>query len=229
MRKLTLLALASAVFAVPAFAATRQEHHFKLTFSAKAPNWQTGVSFLTDRFAYKPPPTGQPADRVTQTKFVMASGTRFYPNSYPSCSKSKLETIGPSACPKGSQVGKGNAIVITGNPAIDGSSGVRLSAKIFTTKGGLLTFLEGSGQKQVLALGIKGTTLTANVPRICPTGDCTQLEAVLKTLTVQLASGKLVRTPSKCPSSHKWTNKAVYTYANGDTETETSTTPCKKR
>jgi hypothetical protein len=70
--------------------------------------------------------------------------------------------------------------------------------------------------------------MVAAVPRKCLVEtDCTQGEAVLKRLTVTLKPGKLVTTPAKCPSSRKWTNTVLYKFVNGDTEKQTSTSPCK--
>ena len=224
MKKLLILVLAGALLAVPATAAIRHEHHFGLTFSTKAVNAHSGVTFRTDRFEYKAPPQGQLADRVAKVTFQMAPGTRTNTAAFPACSKSALTARGPGACPSGSQVGTGNATVITGLP-IDP---VKMTAKVFTTKGGLLTYLTGSGQTQVIALSMSGSRIVSPVPHVCPTGDCSQVEAVLKILTVKLNSGKLITTPAKCPASRKWTNKAIYTYVNGDTETETSLTPCKR-
>ena len=42
----------------------RHEHHFKLTFSARASRASSGVTFTTDRFNYEAPSPGQLADRV---------------------------------------------------------------------------------------------------------------------------------------------------------------------
>ena len=45
---------------------------------------------------------------------------------------------------------------------------------------------------------------------------------------VTLKPGKLITTPTKCPASRKWTNKAAYKFVNGDVESETSTSRCKR-
>jgi hypothetical protein len=223
VKRLPLVALAAMLIAIPAYAATRHEHHFSLAFSVKSTGARSGVTFSTDRFEYKAPPPGQAADRVASVTFRMAPGTRTNPGAFPSCSQSALTARGPGACPRGSQVGSGRAVVITGLP-IDP---VKMTAKIFTTKAGLLTYLTGSGQTQVIALSMKGSTIVAPVPHVCPTGDCSQVEAVLKSLTVTLKPGKLVTTPAKCPASGKWTNQAIYKFVNGDVENETSTSKCK--
>lgn len=225
MKKLSMLALIALIVSVPAYAATRHEHHFKLTFSSKATGSPSGAKFLTDRFAYKAPALGQKADRVATLTFVMQPGTKSNPNAYPACSKSKLLSVGSSACPKGALVGSGSAVVITGLPAVDGPSGLKIPAQVFATRNGLLTYLVG--QQQVIPLTMKGNRMTAEVPRKCLPADCSGAEVVLKTLTLTLKPGKIITTPAKCPASHKWTNSVLYKYVNGDTEKETSTSPCK--
>ena len=224
MQRLPIAILAGVLAATPALAATRHEHHFKLAFSSQKPGAATGINFRTDRFAYKAPAQGQAADRVATTTFVMAPGTRTNLAAYPKCTQAALEAKGPMGCPARSNVGSGSAAVITGLP-IDP---VVLDAKIFVKKGGLLAYLTGSGQTQVIAMSMAGNKIVAAVPRKClVAGDCTKGEAVLKVLTVKLNPGKLVTTPRSCPSSHKWTNTVLYKYVNGDTEKQTSTSPCK--
>jgi len=225
MKRFGLVVAVALVAAIPAFAATRHEHHFGLAFSTKAAGVPAGVTFLTDRFAYKAPPPGQVVDRVATTTFVMQPGTRTNPNSFPACSKKALIDRGPSACPRGSKVGSGKAVVITGLP-IDP---INMTAQVFTKRNGLVTYLTGAGQTQVIELGMKGNRIVAAVPRKCLIeSDCSQGEAVLKRLTVTLKPSKLVTTPSKCPPSRKWTNTAIYKFVNGDVERETSSSPCRR-
>ena len=224
MRRLPIIALLALVVAVPAYAATRQEHKFQLSFTSKAPGSATGMKFLTDRYEYKAPPAGQTIDRVKTVKMVLAKGTRLNTGAFKACSKSALEERGPMACPAGSKVGTGKATVITGLP-IDP---ITLTAEIFVKRGGLLTYLTGSGQTIIIEMSVKGTTITAPVPRRCLIeDDCSRGEAVLKVLTVSLKPGKLVTTPSSCPKSG-WTNKVVYAYVNGDTEAHSTTSKCKR-
>lgn len=224
MKKVSLAVLIALLATVPALAVARHEHHFSLKFSSSAPHAASGVTFMTDRFNYKAPPQGTVADRVATTTFVMQPGTRTNPNAFPACSRAALEARGPTACPKGSKVGSGKAVVITGLP-IDP---INMTAQVFTKKDGLLTYLTGAGQTQVIELSMKRNTIIAAVPRKCLIDtDCTQGEAVLKRLSVTLKPSKLVTTPAKCPSSHKWANTAVYKFVNADTEKETSSSPCK--
>ena len=228
------LAVLLCVFGVSSvWGATRSEHKFTMKFTTIKKNTSTGVKFTTNRFAYKPPPFGQKADRVSKIKFVMAKGTRTSTSGLKLCSKSKLQSKGPSGCPSGSKVGSGSATIITGISVFDP---VRASVQVFAKKNGLLTYiLTTQGVSSVVDLALKGNTITAPVPAKCvvpnesPAQGCPSGEAVIKILTVKiLPKGKLIQTPKSCPSTGQWINKATYTYANGDTETEKSNSPCKK-
>lgn len=224
MKRLAVV-VALAVAAAPALAATKHEHHFTLAFTKKTPSTQTGVKFVTDRYTYKAPTPPQPVERVSKVTFVMAPGTHTNLTSFAKCTKAALEAKGPGACPKGSRVGSGKAVVITGLP-IDP---VNLTAQIFVKKGGLLAYLTGSGQTQIIEMSVKSNKIVAPVPRKClDPKDCSKGEAVLKVLSVTINPGKLITTPRTCPAARKWTNTALYAYANGDTEKVTSTTPCKR-
>ena len=224
MKRLPVIVLV-ALLAVPAYAATRNEHKFQLSFTTKAPGKATGVKFLTDRYDYKAPAAGEAVDRVASVKMVLAKGTRLNTGAYKTCTKSALEDKGPMACPPGSNVGTGKATVITGLP-IDP---ITLTAQIFVKRSGLLAYMTGSGQTLIIEMAAKGTTITAPVPRRCLIeDDCSQGEAVLKVLTVTLKPGKLVTAPKSCPASGKWTNRVVYQYVNGDTETHSTTSKCKR-
>jgi hypothetical protein len=232
MRSPFLLLLFVVLLAVPAAAATRNDHKFSMTYSKAKPSTSTGVSFVTDRFAYVAPPAGQAPLHVTRSVFTMAPGTRTDTSVVPACTAAKLLAGGKEAC-AASKVGQGTAIVITGL-SIDP---VKETVTVFGGKKQLLAYLEGLATS-VVELTLKGNKLTAEVPRTClPPGTiadgCSNGEAVLKTLDVRLNAKKkgkraLVKTPPRCPASGKWTNKATYTYDNGDTETKTSTTRCRK-
>jgi hypothetical protein len=236
MRKAILLALVGALagaLAVPVIAATRHEHQFSMKFSSKKAKSSSGLTFSTNRVGYKVPPPNTPADPVTKLAFTLHKGTRVNTSVVPACSKSKLESQGPSACPSGSKIGSGSATVITGIPALDP---VKEKVTLFAKKGGILSYLSGA-QSLVIELKASGNKLTTSVPRVClPPGTlaqgCPNGEAVLtifrSTIKAKKTSkGALVTTPSKCPSSHKWTNKVNYTFRNGDTEQETSSSLCR--
>ena len=233
MRRLALIVLIGALVAAPALAATRSEHKFSMTFSKKAPATATGVSFLTDRFAYTPPAVGRPADRVAKTVFVMAPGTRTDTRAVTRCSEKAARSI--LGCPAGSKVGSGTATAITGISTLDP---VTLKVAVYAAKNGLWAHLTGLSD-EVIPLAMTANKITAEVPRSCNPGgsladDCANGDTVLKTLDIKIArkaKGRraLIRTPAACPKSGVWTNRAIYTYVNGDTEVQSQTTPCRKR
>jgi hypothetical protein len=235
MRKTMLLVLIGGLMgglAVPVLAAKVHEHKFSMKFSSKKPKSSTGISFSTNR-SYQPPPPGSPANPVTKLVFTLQKGTKINASVVPACSKSKLDAQGPTGCPSGSKVGAGSATVITGLSAFDP---VREKVTLFARKGGLLAYLAGA-QNLTIDLKVSGNKLTVNVPRVClppgtPAQGCPNGEAVLtifKTTIIAKKTSKrtFTTTPKSCPSSHKWTNTAGYTFRNGDTETETSTSLCK--
>jgi hypothetical protein len=237
MRRAAFLISAAALLALAAVAigATRDEHKFKMTFTADQVDKPTGLKFVTDRSDYEPPPLGQPVEyRVTKVVFTLANGSTIKPGVVPACSKSKLESKGPSACPDKSEIGDGKAIAITGIEQVDP---VEEDVTLFAQRDGILAYLTGA-QDLVLPLKVKGRKITAKLPRICvigPDGDgCEQnAEAVLKKLTAKVdktktKKGALIRTPDTCPAGGEWTNKAKYTYSTGDAETEQATSRCRR-
>ncbi len=236
MRKSVLLALicgAMGALAVPVLAAVRHEHKFSMTFSSKKPKSSTGISFSTNRVGYKVPAPGTQADPVSKLVFTLQKGTKINTSVVPACSKTKLDAQGPTACPSKSKVGSGSATVITGLPALDP---VKETVTLFAKKGGLLAYLQGA-QNLTIELSAKGNKLSTKVPQVClpggtPADNCKNGEAVLTILTTKIkakktSKGAFTTTPRSCPKSHKWTNKVVYTFRNGDTETEKSTSSCK--
>jgi hypothetical protein len=236
MRRTAILIAALTALAVVsvAIAATRDEHKFRMAFTATEVNKSTGLNFTTDRYAYEPPPPGKPVEvRVTKTVFTLHRGAKINTNVVPGCTAAKLMNTGPSACPK-SEIGNGGATVITGVSSLDP---VREDVTLFAKKDGILAYLTGL-QKQVISLAVDGRTITAKVPRIClgggtPEEGCPNGEAVLQKLVAKVRAkrtrkGKLVKTPGTCPSSRRWTNKVKYSYSNGDTEVKKATSKCSR-
>ena len=236
MRRAAILisALLAVAVASIAIGATRDEHKFKMSFTATEVSKSTGLNFTTDRYAYKAPPPGQPVPiRVTKTVFTLHKGSKLNTGVVPACTKANLDDKGPAACPK-SKIGGGAATVITGVSSLDP---VKENVALFAKKDGILAYLTGL-QKQVIELGVDGRTITAKVPRIClgggtPEQNCPNGEAVLQRLSATVNKtktdkGVLVKTPSSCPSDGKWKNKVKYSYSNGDTEQKTATSKCSR-
>lgn len=217
-----------------AAAAARDEHRFKMTFTSKDAKSSTGLRFETNRFAYQPPPAGQPVtNRVTKTAFILERGTKIDTGAVPRCKRSALE-LNPAACPAGSKVGGGSATILTGLPSFDP---VRETVQVFATKGGFLAHLSGL-QTVIVELQVVGRKIVAELPRAClppgtPADNCSTGEAVLTKLVAKVRprttrAGRLMTTPRTCPSSGTWTNRVNYTYSNGDTESKTSKSRCRR-
>lgn len=225
----------SLIAAVPAAAAVRNEHVFKLTLTAKKPNRSTGVTFSTDRASYTAPAPGTEALRVTRTVFALPAGTKINVRAATPCSVATLKAQGSAGCRTGSAIGTGSAVAITNVAALPR---VTEKVEVFATRTGLVAFLSGL-QTVVLPLSVKGNKITANLPQLCVGGSappCAVGEAVLKTLKIVIrpkTKGKgakakrLITTPASC-IGRKWTSRASYTYANGDTDVQKSTATCRR-
>jgi hypothetical protein len=234
-RSLSITAAVSAavLLAVPAVAAVRNEHTFKLTLAAKTTKTSSAVSFSTDR-NYTAPAAGTKPVLVTKVVFALPKGTKINVAVATPCSVATLQTQGSAGCKAKTAIGGGTAVAITGT-ALDP---VKEQVAVYATKTGMAAYLTGL-QTVVIPLTVKGSRLTAVLPRIClPPGtlakDCPTGEIVLKTLDIKLkaktkgsgASAKrLVTTPPACASG-TWKSSATYTFSNGDTDVQTSTSKC---
>lgn len=234
--RLTMAAVATAslLAALPAAAAVRDEHKFKLTLSAKTVKRSTGVTVSTDRTNYTAPAAGTRPLRVTKVVFSLPSGTKINTAAATACRLSVLQTQGTAGCKAGTSIGGGSAVAITGT-ALDP---VAEQVSVYVTKRDRLAAVLTGLQTVVIPLRVNANRLTAALPRIClPPGtvanDCATGEVVLKTLNIKLkartkGSRQLVRTPSSCPTSRKWTSRATYTFSNGDTDVQKSTSSCRR-
>ena len=235
-RLLTAIGVAAVLTAaLPAAAAVRNDHKFKLTLTATKPKQSTGVTFSSDRANYVAPPAGTAPLTVTRTVFSLPLGTRINTAAATRCSISILETQGAAGCRAGSAIGSGEAVAITGVPGLDP---LTEQIQIFATRTGLAAFLTGL-KTVVIPLTVRANKITAVVPRLClGTGanPCATGEAVLKSLKITIRAKttrrggivrRLVTTPATCVGG-KWTSRATYTYANGDTDTQKSTDTCRR-
>ncbi|MDQ3723971.1 MAG: hypothetical protein M3376_13120 [Actinomycetota bacterium] len=220
--------------AIPAMAAVRDEHTFKLKLSAKTPKKSTSVTFSTVRNPAPPAPGTKPP-RVAKIVFALPTGTKFNTAAATRCSLSALQAQGAAGCKAGTAIGGGSAVADTGT--LLGS--VTQQVAVYATTTGLVAVLTGL-QTAVLPLTVKANKITAVLPRIClppgtPANDCASGEVVLKSLDVTLKARtkgtgsrtrRLVTTPAKCAGG-RWKSRATYTFANGDTEAKTSISKCR--
>ena len=239
IRRTRLLAAAGVAAALtaalPAAAAVRDEHKFKLTLTQKKTKVSTGVTFTSDRTNYTAPPAGTAPLTVKKTVFSLPVGTKINTAAATRCSIAILETQGAAGCKAGTAIGSGEAVAITGLAALDP---LTEQIQLFATRTGMAAFLSGL-KTVVIPLTVKANKITAVVPRLClGTGanPCASGEAVPKTLKITIkpktkgtgaTAKRLVTTPASCVGG-KWTSRATYTFANGDTDTQKSTATCRR-
>ena len=235
------LAVAAAVaaalgLAVPVSAAVVNEQTFKLTLSSSKPKSSSGVTFSTDRKNYKVPAPPAAPVTVQRTVFMLPAGSKINVAAASACSISVLSKQGAAGC-AGKSIGSGSAVIVTNVPVLPSISE---AVEMFATKTGMAAVLTGL-QTLVLPVKVSGRKLTVDVPRLClpggtPANNCAKGEAVLKSLKVKIkaktkGSGstakRLITTPASCAGG-TWVSRAGYAYSNGDIETETSDSTCKK-
>ena len=233
---ISVIASATLLAAIPAAAAVRNEHKFKLTLTQETVKTSTGLTLTTDR-NYTAPAAGTKPLLVTKVVFALPPGSKINTAAARRCSISVLRTQGAAGCRSGTAIGSGDAVAITGT-ALDP---VKEKVEVFVTKNdGMAALLTGL-QTVVIPLKVKANKLSATLPRLClppgtPANNCAAGEIVLKTLKITLkakttGSGattkRLITTPATCVGG-KWKSRATYTFANGDRDVQSSTTTCRR-
>jgi len=166
-RGLALLAMAVAAFfglSTVAQAAINGSLEIKLTpggaGTAKKPKGQTltyHVKLGTDDG------TSPPTTKDTTVSF--GTGIRYNGNKFPTCTLAKLNSTGPSSCPKGSKVGTGSAVALVGGspgePAPTTTETLKVTA--YNGPGGktYLLYLDGDTPANIKQ-AIEGTLQTAS-------------------------------------------------------------------
>jgi hypothetical protein len=163
-------------------------------------------------------------------------GTRFDSKAAPQChaSDAELQAEGPDACPPASKVGGGFAVSDTGGSG-------PFPPRYTTSK---ITQFNGDGEvigvgvnqdipaiKTVTHTTFKGSTASTDFPTfpgMGPPDDYTPL----KSLTVDFPPRKTgaratVRTPPRCPRSHRWRIVTAFTYVDGVTQRLVSHSACR--
>jgi hypothetical protein len=89
----------------------------------------------------------------------------------------------------------------------------------------------GSASPAFDRLTIKGSTLTAHPPAAPggPPDGQTSVRSSDFAVPVRRAAGRsLVTTPPRCPKRRRWITTATFRFANGDSDTVLSATPCRR-
>jgi hypothetical protein len=182
---------------------------------------------------------GSKASPATRTVVSFAKGFKFNSAKFPTCNQTSLEQNGPQACPKGSQVGKGSAIVDARPLITQPINGTTLG---FNAKGNTIllytvvtnpitisTTLVGKLKK---ASGKYGTKLDVTIPPLptvpgLPNATITKFQLTAKA-TIKKGKKKYnyIEAPTTCKKS--WPFAGTFTFEDGTTLTASSTVKCKK-
>jgi hypothetical protein len=235
MPRLAILIAVAVVAAATAAAALAASEltTFTLKHSTRAEGASTGISFKT-AFGDPDAANGLPSG-VRSFTIKLHKGTKIDPRGATQCTASteELTAEGPAACPASSRIGKGTA---TATPPT-GGQGVTVDAIIFNDRPAnrnafLFMFVANGQYVTAFDAFVKGNTLTATgLDGAIPGGlIVTAFNGTIDKHSKGRGKRKrnLITAPSNCPRSGKWTNKATFGFNNGDKDSVTSTSPCKR-
>ncbi len=198
-------------------------------FTTKRAHSPTGVVVSIDYFnpqdrAAKPPPVRRIVTRLQP-------GATIDPSVVAQCDEPRALA---GACPPDSRVGSGTITVATGFP---GPLAILTEdTTLFAANHGIifLTQDRATHLRMAATATVQGNTMTAPVPPLpgtAPDGGALR-EVLLNINAISKGSGasrrSLVTTPATCPRSRRWTNLGSFTYADGVTQTVSSSSPCTR-
>lgn len=244
MRKLVIAAVACAALVVAGVVHAQSSGNAVQTLTVKVKPAKAGskkkprgvtldvTTLLTTR-------DGSKASPATRTVVSFAKGLKFNSSKFPTCNQTSLEQNGPSGCPKGSQVGKGSAIVdarpviatpINGTTLGFNAKGSKILLYTVTTVPiSTSTTLVGTLKK---ASGKYGTKLDVVIPPLPtlpgqPNATITKFQLTTKA-TIKKGKKKYnyIEAPTTCKKS--WPFAGKFTFEDGTTLTASSTVKCKK-
>jgi hypothetical protein len=207
---------------------------------------------VTVAYTVKPHPSGD-RPNVVKKEVVTVAGVHAHPNDFPTCSTSKLNSKGPSGCPKGSLVGTGFFIDEVGaanNPSnviitcrvdlnVYNGGGNTLSYYVYANKAHSNECPSTTVQPLAFASIVKqsGTTLvqTINVPFSARhPGNNTALDAATIQASVSIPvktkkiKGKTVGfgESTLCPTNHRRHVSITFTTESNKSQTATANVAC---
>ena len=255
MRKLFVGAVVGVLsLALAAVAVAVTEHNVNAKYTKSTTSTSVGVSFTSSSVDEENPKNQQPK-AINGLNIDLPAGTRVTPSAVPACTATDDELIqeGPSACPKRSTVGSGNA---TAKWHRSDLADVTVVVTAFAGKRGLILHFDPNVSNSFVlrpkwsgALD-NGPVLKTVVPANCvPPGRADQNNVCrdpntqqpsdevilnsfnLTTLAKQRGSGSrrkiLIRTPRRCKRT--WTFRATYLYKDGTSDTVVDKQACKRR
>jgi hypothetical protein len=223
-----LVGALSVGLAAVAPAAINQGQEFDLSYTTKRPDFHSGITARLDNAGTRDA-TGKPK-AARRVRITFPRGTTFDTSVRPRCSRSTLQSRGPSGCPRGSQVGSGNAEAVTGLTTIDP---VEVSIRAFNSNPSILLYIQSKpGEPSatlIIPLTIRRNVATATVPRLpqpTPFGEAILTEFMVRINDIRRGSKELIETGA-CPRTAKWVTTAVFTYDSGST-TVRDNSPCRR-
>jgi hypothetical protein len=209
----------------PADAGERAD--FDLRFAAQSPASPTK---WTLHLRYKAPgdPDAKPY-AIRRLSLRPPPGTRINVGTHTPCdaADAEIRLLGDRACPAASRIGDGGLTAMTGfGPPLDPYP-THLS--LFSTRDGLVEVVKDARVSAVLAierLTVRDGALTAT-PVVVPGGP-PDGKIAARDIDWTVSSHGWLTTPAVCPRSGQWTSTGTFTFDDGATVTERSTTPCNR-
>jgi polyvinyl alcohol dehydrogenase (cytochrome) len=197
---------------------------FTLRFTARRPRRGTGA--LLHAVVQRSSPSAKPSPLRTEV-LDLPRGARFNGGAVPACraSDNQIDLLGPSACPKSSEVGSGTIQVAIGSPLDPETADVT----IFNWGKGPIEVVTAPGTNVTLAIDrgdFTGPGELTNHPPRAPGGPPDFETSVSQADFTYFNSRGFITTPQSCPRSHQWVSRIRYSTANGRSYRATSSTPC---
>lgn len=221
-----LLALTTVAVAVAAGQSDLRQTDSTL-FTTQRVNSPTGLGISIDYFNPQDRAAKPPAVRKIVTH--LQPGTRIDPSVVPQCDDVRALA---GVCPPGSQVGGGIIQIDTGLP---GPARILTEDTVLFAGQGSLIFLTRdrlTGAKLANDAVVSGSTMTSTVPPLPGTppdgGALKLIQLHIDAMSRGSGAGRrsLVTTPASCPRSRRWINQSAFTYADGITQTVSSSSAC---
>jgi hypothetical protein len=226
-----LTVVGCAAGAVAAFAAS-EATTFRVKHTSKAVDSSTGISF---KIAFGDPEAlnGVPSG-LKNFKIKLHKGTKIDAAGAAQCTASSetLMNKGAAACPAATRIGSGTAAATSA-----AGQTVKVDAVIFNERVGgknafLFVFLLNDAYVTAFDANVKANTISSEGLTGALPGDFVVTEFSGNIGKHSKGRGKrrhdLITTPQTCPKSKKWTNTATFVFQNGNSDTGTSTSACKR-
>ena len=238
MQKFAVTSAALVALVIPAAALAEGEPRLAQyvdQFSSELPGTTAARHTETDLVNPADPDGKPPA--ISHVLVELAPGTVIDTAAVPRCEANDAELMarGVDACPPESVVGRGVIDVDTG---FEGDARHVVSDVVFVNAEDQLVFVttqHGTGTHLIIRGQLSnGNELTIDVPPIPgtpPDGGAETHEVLDLDARSSVRDGRRVSyitTPPECPASETWTNRVTYTFRDGEVQSFTTTTPCRR-